>query len=717
MSQRAGDHTAKGASSQPGGEAANPGALDPASALVPRVGSRFFEFALLGMLASGFAAVASSGALDWPSAALTILALCVRALLIAGIVAFRIPTRVVAALALAYLGFFPLDYYYVSRTFLEATVHMVFFLAVLKLLTAKTARDYGYLKVIGGLELVAAAILSSGPAFLACLALFVLFAIATFAAGEVRRAAGGRVVVARDGLKAFPRRLGLLTASLFAGILVMTAALFFVLPRTARAAFGRFAPQTFHLAGFSNSVTLGEIGEIKQSSIAVMRARSYQNEGFLNVKWRGAALSQFDGHRWFNLPNEEIRVESEGGVIAIQTAVQGRRQGRKLIYQVHLEPLVSDTLFFAGNPETISIQVPFLRYSRAGTFHVSPRFGMRGLNYSVYGFLPDEWAEVRFTSSPLPQALRQELLTLPPLDPRIAELTRGMVAGADSEVQRARAIENRLRHDYGYTLQLLKAPVADPLAHFLFERKKGHCEYFASAMAVMLRTQGIPARVITGFQSGTYNPMTGWQLVRASDAHSWVEAWLEGRGWTTFDPTPPDPSAGQPGFLSQLSLLSDAAQQFWQDWVMSYDLDHQAALASRMRELRWPNWQDVSGSVTAAFSRAWRWIPWVAAIVASALLAVLSGPVLLAWWRRVERGESRRTDATVLYQQLLALLEKRGLRKPPWMTPTEFALVIRAPEIARLAGDATSAYNELRFGGRADAAPRMLLILQQIEKL
>ena len=111
----------------------------------------------------------------------------------------------------------------------------------------------------------------------------------------------------------------------------------------------------------------------------------------------------------------------------------------------------------------------------------------------------------------------------------------------------------------------------------LFERKKGHCEYFASSMAVMLRTLGIPSRVVTGFQSGVYNPMTGWQVIRASDAHSWVEAWIEGRGWTTFDPTPFDPSGGDAGVLSRLSLLADTATQFWNDWVMSYDLGHQVA--------------------------------------------------------------------------------------------------------------------------------------------
>ena len=120
-------------------------------------------------------------------------------------------------------------------------------------------------------------------------------------------------------------------------------------------------------------------------------------------------------------------------------------------------------------------------------------------------------------------------------------------------------------------------------------------------MAVMLRTLGIPSRVVTGFQSGVYNPMTGWQVIRASDAHSWVEAWIEGRGWTTFDPTPFDPSGGEPGLLSRLSLLTDTASQFWNDWVMSYDLDRQVALASRMQEtsrrMRLPQMGDLAAGL------------------------------------------------------------------------------------------------------------------------
>jgi transglutaminase-like putative cysteine protease len=528
-------------------------------------------------------------------------------------------------------------------------------------------------------------------------------------------------------LRAFPRRLGALSFSLFSGILVMTLGFFFVLPRTARAALERFVPQRYHLAGFSNMVTLGDIGKIKQSSAPVMHVRSYQQEGIPPVKWRGAALAEFDGKRWFNPPGQERLVRVDGGVLPVRNAVIGLRRGRNLIYQVHLSQLVADTLFFAGTPETISIDVPFVRYSQGGAFHVAPRFGSRGLSYSVYGFLPDEWAEVRFTSAPLAESIRDELLSLPALDPRIPQLARQMTAGAETEVEKSRAIENHLRHDYGYTLDLLSTPVADPLAYFLFERKKGHCEYFASAMAVMLRTIGIPARVVTGFQSGVYNSMTGWQVVRASDAHSWVEAWLEGRGWTTFDPTPSDPSAGRAGLLSRLSLLSDTAEQFWQDWVMSYDLDRQAALASRMQEtsrrMRLPQMQDLMAGLKEAVSVLVRYAAALAVLFGIAALTIFLGPKAAQWWRRrahaqkLERGETERSDATILYQRLLGELEKRGVQKPPWLTPVEFARVLPDSEISLLVGDATAAYNQLRFGGERNSAPRMMRVLEQIEKL
>lgn len=138
------------------------------------------------MVASGYFAVATSGYLDLPTAVLTLAALCLRTLMVAGILEVQISAGFADALAISFVAFYPLDYLYISGTFLPATLHFIFFLLVCKVLTARSTRDFTYLKVLGALELLGAAILSTSLSFFAFLALFLLFAIASFASGEVR---------------------------------------------------------------------------------------------------------------------------------------------------------------------------------------------------------------------------------------------------------------------------------------------------------------------------------------------------------------------------------------------------------------------------------------------------------------------------------------------------------------------------------------------------
>jgi protein-glutamine gamma-glutamyltransferase len=691
---------------------------------------RFFQFSLLGMLASGYFAAVSTGYLDFPTQALTLAALALHTAKACGWLRFELSNRLVAVLTLAYLGFYPLDYEYFSGSFPSATVHLVFFLASIKLLTAATDRDYAHLKIMAALGLIAAAVFSFSPSFFAFLAVFLLFTVASLASGEVRRSAAGKAdgkkaAPSYSGLRSFGRRLGATSFVLFAGILILTAGLFFVLPRTARAAMSGFFGGRYHLPGFTNEIRLGEIGEIKQSGRAVMHIRSDSGESLANLRWRGAELTRFDGHRWESLAENEEYLTVDRGQLILGRA-PSYRLGHEIAYQVQLEEVAADTLFFAGTPETISINLPKVRLSRgSGAFHV-PRM-QNGIVYRAYSFLPDESAPVVAPPPALDIVVRRAALELPPLDPRIPELAQTLTAEARTDEEIARTLERRLRHDYGYTLELLKSPVADPLAHFLFVRKKGHCEYFASAMAVMLRTLGIPSRVVAGFQSGVFNPMTASQVVRASDAHSWVEAWIAGKGWTTFDPTPADPRASAPGIAGRISFLLDAASEFWQDWVLSYDLERQAALASRMQEssrkLRFPWLPDAGEWWPANTVSVWGVVGALVILVGLAMVVVLFGPTWARWWRerqrvqRARRGEGQASDATLLYQRMLAMLARRGFQKPPWLTPAEFARVLPASEVAVVVEELTSAYNAFRFGGERAAAPRMVQLLERLETL
>jgi len=392
--------------------------------------------------------------------------------------------------------------------------------------------------------------------------------------------------------------------------------------------------------------------------------------------------------------------------------------------------MASDTLFFAGTPETIRINLRLIWRSAGGAFHVQG--APSGLLYHAWSFVEYEDAPAILPPGKMDLWEREGLVRLPGnLDPRIAALARSMAAevgpGVGSDEGKARAIERRLRHDYGYTLELPSVKVQDPLAYFLFVRKKGHCEYFASSMAVMLRTLGIPSRVVTGFQSGVFNRLTGWQVVRASDAHSWVEAWTAAGGWTVFDPTPPATEAASDGLLSRVSLLYDAANQFWQDWVLRYDLNRQVVLASRMqqsgRQMRFDWIPDVGAWWEQNAAAARRAVAILLSLAAIGILLVFYGPSLARWWRsrrgviRARRGEGEASDATLLYQRMLELLAKRGFQKPPWLTPSEFARVLPASETAVLVDDLTAAYNEFRFGGRRDAAPRMLRMLDRLASM
>jgi hypothetical protein len=674
------------------------------------------------MLAAGFLALA--GALDWPTAALILASLGVRVATLAGESRLLLPAKWAPVLALASVVFYPLDERFVSESLARATVHLACLLAVIKILSARTPRDYAWVQAIAFLEVVAAALVSATPGFLGFLAVFLACALTAYTTGEIlesmREGASG---VTRETLRAVPGRVAVFSGALFAAVLTMTAGMFYVLPRTARAAVARFLPQRQHLPGFSTQVALGEIGEIKRTSTPVMHVRPF-GEGTLGaLRWRGAALTHFDGKRWFNPAGSEELLRADRGAVTLR---EGRTSpgGRAIQYQVQLARVAGDTLFFAGRPQTVSINAGWLRRTEGGAIRVN-RLPTGGLRYGVFAILEDERVGPTTSPEPLGEAARYELLAVPRLDRRMYRLAREMAAGAATQEEEARAIEQRLKRDYGYTLELPKSAADDPLAQFLFERRKGHCEYFASAMAVMLRMLGVPSRVATGFLGGTYNPLTGWQVIRTSDAHSWVEAWIDGRGWMSFDPTPPDPAAPNE-LLGGMALLADAAGQFWQDWVLSYDLERQVVLAARIGRsgASLPlEWLDRLGARAKAAADAWAvallWMMGAAGVGIGAALFGGRARARIARWlrvRRVQRGEAQASDATLLYTRMLDALEKRGFRKPAWVTPAEFAGMVARSEVGALVAGLTHSYNQCRFGGRREEAPRMLELLERIER-
>ncbi len=347
---------------------------------------RFFELALLGLLASGFLAVAGSGYLDAPTIILTAAALVTRVLMVAGLIRFEVPPIIITLLTLGYVAFYAADYFFISRSFIPAAIHLVFFVAVVKILTGHSDRDYLLLKVIAFLELLAACIVSASFNFFVFLLLFLVLGVATFASSEIRQSRKrGNSPVRISGAGVTVRLIGVVLSVSFA-ILVITAGLFFFLPRTARAAFQHLVSHRYHLAGFSNHVTLGEIGEIKQENVTVMHVKMDRPEDrALALKWRGAALSEFNGRAWFNRPVAgQILQPDHAGLLSLEDE-SPRRQGRYISYAVYLSDLAQDALFFAGTPQylridTLVVRRPFGNYSAQFT-------DSRTVSYQVYSRL------------------------------------------------------------------------------------------------------------------------------------------------------------------------------------------------------------------------------------------------------------------------------------------------------------------------------------------
>jgi hypothetical protein len=691
---------------------------------------RFQQVALLAMLASGYLAVAFSGEFDAAGLALGAGALLARLAHLSGVVRIAIPARWVNAATVLYLVFIPADYLFLSRELTRATVHLVIFVAAVKLLTASTSRDSVLLGVTAFLEILAASVLSTNLTFLIFLVPFLAASLAALASSEIRRSTRGREVV-RSGTLRIGRRLGMLTALSGTAILLLTVALFFVLPRTARSALERLLPAYQRVSGFAPEVELGRFGAIVSSRKPVLHVL-FQGEGpLVGLHWRGTSLAEFDGRKWYNSParGESLRV-GEDGLVQLVSDDQRRREGRRMTYEVVLD-FASEYLFFAGLPENLRIGADRLVRTPSGS--VKLPFGQEGgLRYVVYSFVDKREVLDEAPPPALSHAERDFYLRLPAVDRRIPELARTVAASASGDAGRAHAVEQYLRTRFAYSLDASFSESHDPLAEFLFVRRKGYCEYFASAMAVMLRELSIPSRVATGFLGGAPNPLTRWMVLRASDAHAWVEAWIPGQGWTTLDPTPASSEGGSDtGLLARINLYLDAADTFWQEWVVGYDIDRQLTLAFRVDQSRR------------------RSVPWLVQIYMrlravrlpglagagrfSALLVAFCGAAAAAllFRRRIARslagirGRScpgASSSATVheaakLYRGMLVALRKRGIVKSPFQTAGDFAACLSECPARLLVAEFTYAYESVRFGRNTQEVPRLAELLRRIEAL
>ncbi len=377
-----------------------------------------------------------------------------------------------------------------------------------------------------------------------------------------------------------PRRFMVTTAALSGVILLFSTVVFLTFPRVTRGGAGRGQPVAASMAGFADEVSLGSHGSRiygnPQIILRVEFPRGAPNN-LSSLHWRGRSYDRFDGVRWSrtrNLPPS----------LAPSTWYE-RWGGASLQQEIYAAPLDGQVLFALHPLLDVDPQ------SR-----IQPIFDNAG-DFLYWGSASPAYTATSITGRPPADALREanrgfiparELFTqLPPLSEEIRFLADSLLAHLPTAYDQARALVEWFQAEFAYTLELPATPREATLEHFLLQRRAGHCEYFSTAMAVLLRTQGVPTREVNGFLGGEWSEFGEYLAVTQNQAHAWVEVWFPGWGWVPFDPTPAGGGEGEAlvSWFWPGRFLFDALQHRWNRWVLDYSMENQFGLLQRTRNI------------------------------------------------------------------------------------------------------------------------------------
>jgi transglutaminase-like putative cysteine protease len=600
-----------------------------------------------------------------------------------------------------------IDLVYLAQTLLDGMVHLLLFLILVRLFMHRVLRDLRDAGFLSFFLLIAASSVTFSAGFIFVFVIFLLLVIWMLmlhhVVAESERAgyASPEAAGTRLGLRSPLMRVSLAAA---AGTFVLAGLLFFIIPRVGQAALP-FRPHLGKMVtGFTDRVELGAFGDIETDRTVVMRVyfpdETGDPERLPNLRWRGLVFDRFDGRTWTFGQTRRILVgRSTRNEFQLNPA-QGRRPVVR--QEVFLDPIGTDVVFGAPRVLRMDLRVTALAFDDMGSVFV-PSATAR-LHYVVDSELelprpPD--TRVPGAGTGFTESERRRYLQLPALSPLIPKLARETTAGSRDPYEAALRLTAFLSKQYKYTLGLKRQTQLEPLEEFLFVRRSGNCEYFAASLAVMLRTLGIPARVVAGFQRGEWNPYGRYFMVTLADAHSWVEAYFDGLGWITLDPSPRAEAEAETWQLGTLSLYVDAARMRWYRYVINWSLQDQMIAAATVQRqasdlrlaLHWP--------------RDWRARPWLVGA------AVAAGALALAWlaWRLrltvAPTGSAARMPG--FYERALRLLARRGLEPEPAETARQFCGRVRgaSPGLAEPIGRLTEEYERARFGAAALTEPEM----------
>ena len=496
------------------------------------------------------------------------------------------------------------------------------------------------------------------------------------------------------------------TAALAIPLFALTGLVFVAFPRVGLGflSFGRDTGQ--RTSGFGSNIELGDFGVIRTDPTVVLRVvppdLPVRPPPLRTIRMRGTSFDHYDGRRWTR--SRDLGARGVGRIDALY-AVPSRLPvpARDAPWSIVLDALDEPVLFLP--PGTVGIEVPPRMTGGVESGReilYTPGVDVRYADGDGLGLRYVAWTnDEQGAAHALDPADARRYLQVPEAHERVAALAREWTEGAEDDAERVRMLLEHLRDadQYRYSLETPRLGERVPLDVFLFEAKRGHCEYFATALAIQLRTLGIPARNVAGFLGGRFNPYGGYYALSQGDAHSWVEAWLPGRGWITLDPTPPsrDTIGIDEGPLGELREMMDALRTRWAEHIVGYDLQRQVGLFRGIR--RWFRGSGASeraapepgASLEPAGAPGWAW----------ALFVVIGIGALAVWLRRRRRSKVEPEGAVLLYRALELALAKAGHPRPPARTPLEHVAHLEREGFSaiELVRDITERYLSARYGG------------------
>lgn len=458
--------------------------------------------------------------------------------------------------------------------------------------------------------------------------------------------------------------------------------LFVLFPRIQGPLWGMPADAYSGMTGLSDSMSPGSISKLSQSREVAFRIRfDSETPSKANFYWRGPVLKSFDGRTW------------RAGIEKEKVSPRNTAPGAPVEYTVTLEPHNKRWLFALDKPLNI------------------PEGALLTHEYQILSKLPIR-NRIRYKMQSDPslvtgldedEGVLQQYRRLPPGNPKTRKLIRQWRVELHSDEALARRMLGYIREEkFIYTLNppLLGENSID---QFIFDSRRGFCEHFASAFVFAMRAAGIPARIVTGYQGGEYNPIDGYFIVRQSDAHAWAEIWLNAKGWIRVDPTAAvAPERIETGlasalpaeeplpyalrldlfWLKQIRYRWEAITNTWDQWVIGYDSQRQQDVLSRFG-MRQPDWE----SMTIA-------------------LGILSALLLLGLTAWVLRPQTRPDPLIRAWRRFGRKMSRHNLARLEWEGPEDYAKRIASaqPDLAKRVNEIVGLYVSLRYGTLHDKA-------------